>query len=66
MVPASGEIKGVDPHCKAYKRIFDEISDRFNREMMGSFGLETGGPSASPMMTAKPGIMSLMKSIASK
>ncbi len=66
MVPASGEIKGVDPHCKAYKRIFDEISDRFNKEMMGSFGLETSGPSAGPMMNAKPGIMSLMRSIASK
>jgi uncharacterized protein len=66
MVPASGEIKGVDPHCTAYKRIFDEISDRFNREMMGSFGLETAGPSAGPMTNAKPGIMSLMRSIASK
>ena len=65
MVPASGEIKGVDPHCKAYKRIFDEISDRFNREMMGSFGLEMG-PSPESMKGTKPGIMSLMRSIASR
>jgi len=42
MVPASGEIKGVDPHCVAYKKIFDEISDRFNKEMMGSIGMEMG------------------------
>ena len=65
MVPASGEIKGVDPHCKAYKRIFDEISDRFNKEMMGSFGLEIG-LSPESMKGTKPGIMSLMRSIASK
>ena len=39
IAPTNGEIKGVDPHCKAYQRIFDEIADRFNKEMMGSFGL---------------------------
>ena len=33
MAPTPGEISGVDPHCIAYKRIFDEISDRFNKEM---------------------------------
>ena len=65
MVPASGEIKGVDPHCKAYKRIFDEISDRFNREMMGSFGLEMGNSSPGSTKGTKPGIMSLMRKLAS-
>ncbi len=33
MAPTPGEIRGVDPHCIAYKRIFDEINDRFNKEM---------------------------------
>ena len=28
--------RGVDPHCIAYKRIFDEINDRFNKEMYES------------------------------
>ncbi len=42
IAPNNGEIKGVDPHCIAYQRIFDEISDRFNKEMMGSFGMGMG------------------------
>lgn len=56
-----GEIKGVDPHCIAYKRIFDEISDRFNKEMMGSLGpgLESMGPGSE--RSNRPGIMSLMQ-----
>jgi uncharacterized protein len=28
-----GEITGVDPHCIAYKRIFDEITERMNEAM---------------------------------
>jgi uncharacterized protein len=63
LAPANGELKGVDPHCRAYKRIFDEITDRFNQEMMGSFGLESGGRQ---MGAARPGIMSLMQRILSK
>ncbi len=35
IVPTQGEIKGVDPHCKAYKMIFKEITDRFNKELSG-------------------------------
>jgi len=59
IVPTGGKIEGVDPHCKAYKRIFKEITDRANNEMFGSsdmmmpFQLQPG-------MNSKPGIMSLM------
>ena len=66
IAPTGGEIKGVDPHCVAYKRIFDEISERLNREMMGSFGLEMGGTSATSTRGAGPGVMSLMRMLASK
>ena len=61
IAPTDGAIMGVDPHCIAYKRIFDEISDRFNKEMMGSMGLglEATGPGSSG--SSRPGIMSLMQ-----
>jgi uncharacterized protein len=67
MVPASGEIKGVDPHCVAYKRIFDEITDRFNRELLGGIpGMEMAACQSGPMNVARAGIMSLMQKIISK
>jgi uncharacterized protein len=66
IVPTGGKIRGVDPHCIAYKRIFDEISDRFNKEMMGSFGMEMDGPSQGSMKATKPGIMSLMRNMVSR
>ena len=61
IAPTDGVIMGVDPHCIAYKRIFDEISDRFNKEMMGSMGLglEATGPGSSG--SSRPGIMPLMQ-----
>ncbi len=64
IAPNNGEIKGVDPHCIAYKRIFDEISERFNKEMMGSFGLGTAGPQSEPC--SRRGIMSLMQKMIAK
>lgn len=64
IAPTDGEIKGVDPHCLAYKRIFDEIADRFNEEMMGSFDLEMG-LSAKPAKTVRPAIMPLVRKLAS-
>lgn len=72
LVPAGGEILGVDPHCVAYRRIFDEITDRFNKEMFGSLGMGmgTGMPGPGQQMgqakDARPGIMSLMRSLISK
>lgn len=66
IAPNNGEIKGVDPHCKAYQRVFDEITDRFNKEMMGSFGMQMGGCPSGSMKNGRPGIMSLMQRIISK
>ena len=66
IAPTGGEIKGVDPHCLAYKRIFDEIGDRFNQEMMGSFGLGMTGSQPSASSSSRPGIMSLMKRMIAK
>jgi len=60
MAPYDGEIKGVDPHCIAYKRIFKEINDRLNSELFGGSCMETGC-SLPPPMDAKPGIMALMQ-----
>jgi uncharacterized protein len=64
ITPTDGEIKGVDPHCLAYKRIFNEIGDRFNQEIMGSSGLETG-LSAKPAKGIRPAIMPLVRKLAS-
>ncbi|MDD1742033.1 MAG: TIGR04083 family peptide-modifying radical SAM enzyme, partial [Methanotrichaceae archaeon] len=44
IVHTNGEIEGVDPYCIAYKRIFDEIADRFNRELFASSGIEIESP----------------------
>lgn len=67
IAPSGGSLEGVDPHCIAYKRIFNELNDRLNREMseepvtgMGGFGR----PSA--RKPSKPGVMALMRSIAEK
>ncbi len=58
IVPTNGEIKGVDPHCTAYKMIFDEITSRVNEEMFGSSDMDMFFPQT--MRSSKPGIMSLM------
>jgi uncharacterized protein len=55
---------GVDPHCLAYKRIFDEIADRFNEEMIGSVGLEMD-VSVEPAKDVRPAIMPLIRKLAS-
>ena len=61
---SGGLLNGVDPHCTAYKRIFDELNDRLNKEMfespmpgMGEIGMPR---SRKP---AKPGVMALMRTI---
>jgi uncharacterized protein len=64
IAPTNGEIVGVDPHCLAYKRIFNEIANRFSQEMTGSFGLEMG-VSAEPAKGEKPAIMPLIQKLAS-
>ena len=67
IAPTNGEIKGVDPHCTAYQRIFDEISERFNQEMMGSMGLEMGlsAGQTKPAKGTRPAIMPLVRKLAS-
>lgn len=60
IVPNGGKIKGVDTDCVAYKRIFDEITDRFNKEMFGSSNMEMATFGMEPANASRPGIMSLM------
>jgi uncharacterized protein len=66
IAPTGGKIQGVDPHCVAYKRIFDEISDRLNNEMFGGPGFEMTGSGALPAKGAKPKIMSLLHKIVTR
>ena len=66
IVHTNGEIAGVDPYCIAYKRIFDEITDRFNRELFASSGIEIESPQSQQLKdNSKMGIMALMRKIAS-
>ncbi|MCX6693493.1 MAG: TIGR04083 family peptide-modifying radical SAM enzyme [Methanomicrobiales archaeon] len=60
IVPTDGKMHGVDPHCTAYRRVFDEISDRFNSELFGSSILEGGPLLGGPERAKRPGIMALM------
>jgi uncharacterized protein len=65
MAPYHGIVQGVDPHCTAYKRIFDEISDRLNREMFESPGIEMDSPRLKRKRHTKPGIMAIMQKMVS-
>lgn len=66
IAPTEGEVKGVDPHCIAYKRIFEEIVDQANEELFGGsagsgpamFGFGAGAPSSS---SGKAGIMDIVR-----
>jgi len=67
IVANGGVDLGVDCNCAAYRRIFDEITDRLNREMFESQAMDTapfGGKQAG--RRRKPGIMALMRTIASR
>ncbi|EJG07030.1 Radical SAM domain protein [Methanofollis liminatans DSM 4140] len=67
ITPTGGEIKDVDPHCTAYKRIFDEINDRLNDEMFNAPSMMEANPFGSRRRKpAKPGVMTLMHRIAMK
>lgn len=63
MVPTGGEIRGVDPYCTAYNRIFHEISDRLNSEMADAmpFEMMPFKMSGCRNQNQKPGIMTLMR-----
>ena len=60
IVPTDGKVKGVDPHCIAYGRIFSEIADRLNRELLGNMGMDMDNLQSEPIKDAKPGMMALM------
>lgn len=64
IAPSGGEITSVDPHCVAYKRIFDEISGRMNTEMFEGPPMFGGFNPGYNTQTKKPGIMALMHKIA--
>lgn len=61
IAPHDGVIKGVDPHCTAYKRIFKEITDRVNNELFGGPDMMMSPfQPPGPPMGGKPGIMALL------
>lgn len=64
IAPSGGSLEGVDPYCVAYRRIFDELNERLNREMIEEpvMGMETFGAPAS-RKPKKPGLMALMRSV---
>jgi len=61
----NGEVKGVDPHCIAYKRAFNEINERLNEEMFGSSSIDMLGAGKGIVEGGRPGIMALMQKIMS-
>jgi uncharacterized protein len=63
IAPTDGKITGVDPHCTAYKRIFDEISERLDREMFGPSSLERSGSKDGKETGTRPPVTALMKKI---
>ncbi|WP_460007304.1 TIGR04083 family peptide-modifying radical SAM enzyme [Methanogenium cariaci] len=65
ITPTGGEVKAVDPHCPAYKQIFDELNDRLNKELYGSAPMGMGG-SRRRQRNEKAGIMDLMQKIVSE
>jgi uncharacterized protein len=64
IAPSGGSLEGVDPHCVAYKRIFDELTERLNREMFEEPVPGFGGPSSRKQK--KPGVIVLMRDIVEK
>jgi uncharacterized protein len=67
IVPTGGNVAAVDPYCTAYRRIFDEIGDRLNREMEDRCAMEQFAfPPAPRKKAEKPGIMSLMQQMVSR
>lgn len=63
ITPVRGELNGVDPYCIAYKRAFDEISDRMNIEMFDSPHSPMSSFQVRGNIRPKSGIMSLVHRI---
>ena len=66
IVPTGGEIRGVDPHCRAYKRIFCEITERLNEEMSGSSFLDHASLRQPSGKCDRPGVMTLIHKVISR
>ncbi len=66
IAPTDGEIRGLDPHCVAYRRIFDEITDRLNNELYDSTDIDTGGFRSRARRRTRPGIMSILQTMAER
>jgi uncharacterized protein len=66
IAPFHGDIRGVDPHCPAYRQIFDEITARLNTEMYESPAGEHSPFRTGRRKRAQPGIMSLVHKIVSE
>ena len=66
IAPSGGSLDGVDPHCAAYTRIFDELNERLNEEMFAEppAGMGFGAPVSPP--GKRPGVMALMRTIVEK
>jgi len=56
-----GRIEGVDPYCRAYRRIFDEITKRLNKEMFESPMMDMEPFPMRSRKSRKPGIMSIIR-----
>jgi len=61
IAPTGGRIEGVDPYCTAYKRIFDEITERLNREMFESPMMEMDPFQRRRKKGTKAGIMAIIE-----
>ncbi len=59
-----GVVRDVDPHCPAYKRIFDEISDRLDSEMYGDDSFDSGSSRRRRKKSA--GVSDLIRKIVSQ
>ncbi|MDV0443712.1 TIGR04083 family peptide-modifying radical SAM enzyme [Methanorbis rubei] len=60
------DASGVDPHCVAYKRIFDEITARMEAEMQAAPAVPAGARVSRVRRKEKPGVMMLMRKIVEK
>ncbi len=64
IAPSGGFLEGVDPHCVAYKRIFDELNERMNQEMFSE--PSSGFGSQHVRKPSRPGVMALMRTVISR
>ena len=65
IAPTGGELAGVDPHCVAYKRIFDEIIARMESEM-NTAPRAPGSRVSRVKRNQKPEVLPLIRKIVEK